>query len=112
MLTEEIMEMMIPISFFVATVLVVWIVFVFRHRSRHDVQETYRAAIDKGQELSPELLERLGETRAKNVDLRRGIILVGSGLAFAVFGLALGEEDAVRPMIAVGAFPFLVGAAY
>lgn len=112
MLTEEIMGMMIPISFFVATVLVVWIVFVFRYRSRRDLQETYRAAIEKGQELSPELLERLGETKAKNSDLRRGIILVGTGLGFAVFGLALGEQDAVRPMVAVGAFPFLVGLAY
>ncbi len=112
MLTEEIMGMMIPIAFFIATVLVVWIVFVFRYRSRRDLQETYRAAIEQGQQLSPELLEHLGETRSKNADLRRGIILAGAGLAFAVFGVVLGEEDAVRPMVAVGAFPFLVGLAY
>jgi hypothetical protein len=112
MLTEEIMGMMIPITLFVAIVLVVWIVVAFRYKARRDVQATYRAAIERGQELTPELLEQLGEKRAKNGDLRRGIILVGTGLGFAVFGLALGEQDAIRPMLAVGAFPFLVGLAY
>ena len=110
--TEEILGLFIPIAFFMATVLVVWIVVLFRYRGRQDVQATYRAAIERGQELTPELLERLGESQPKNRDLRRGVVLLGTGLAFALFGVVLGEEDAVRPMLAVGAFPFLIGAAY
>lgn len=110
--TEELLGMFIPISFFIATVLVVWIVIAFRYRSRRDVQATYRAAIERGQELTPELLDRLGDTQPKNRDLRRGIVLVGVGLAFAIFGATLGEEDAVRPMLAIGVFPFLLGIAY
>src|SRR5210317_1086803 len=75
--TEAVLEMLIPISLFIATVLIVWIVVAFRYRSRRDVQATYRAAIERGQELTPELLDRLGEPRSKNKDLRRGMILIG-----------------------------------
>ena len=37
---------------------------------------------------------------------------IGIGLGFVIFGLTLGEEDAVRPLMAIGAFPFLLGVAY
>jgi hypothetical protein len=110
--TESALELLIPISMFLAIVLVVWIVVAFRFKTQQNIQATYRAAIERGQELTPELLDRLGESRPKNRDLRRGIVLVGLGLGLAVFGLALGEEDAVRPLIAVGALPLLVGVAY
>jgi uncharacterized membrane protein YhhN len=110
--TEAVLEMLIPISLFIATVLIVWIVVAFRYRSKRDVQATYRAAIERGQELTPELLDRLGEPRSKNTDLRRGMILIGVGLGLAVFGVTMGEADAVRPLLASGAFPFLLGVAY
>jgi hypothetical protein len=110
--SEPALELLIPISLFLAIVLVVWIVVAFRFKTQQNVQATYRAAIERGQELTPELLDRLGESRPKNRDLRRGIVLIGLGLGLAVFGLALGEEDAVRPLLATGALPFLVGVAY
>ncbi len=109
---EAVLEMFIPIALFGALVLIVWIIYAFRYKSQRDVQATYRAAIERGQELTPELLERLGEAQPRNRDLRRGVVLVGLGLGLAAFGLVLGEEDAVRPLVAVGAFPFLVGVAY
>lgn len=109
---EQTLELLIPISMFLAIVLVVWIVVAFRFKTQQNIQTTYRAAIERGQELTPELLDRLGDSRPKHRDLRRGIVLIGLGLGLAVFGVALGEEDAVRPLIAVGALPFLVGVAY
>ncbi len=109
---EALLEMFIPITLFVVTFLVVWVIVLFRYRAKRDIQATYRAAIEQGQELTPELLERLGETQAKNRDLRRGVVSLFIGLAFVVFALVLGEQDAVRPMIAVGMFPMLLGAAY
>ena len=112
MVTEELLGLVIPSVFFLAIVAVVWLVMVFRYRASKEVQATYRAAIERGQELTPELLDRLGAAQPKNRDLRRGIVLVAVGLGFAAFGLVLGEEDATRPMVAIGAFPFLVGAAY
>lgn len=104
---------LVPITMFAATALVFCLFFYFRFRSRREVQQTLRSAIEKGHELTPELLEQLGEARpGRTADLRRGVIAVGIGLGFAAFGLVLGEEDAVQPLVAVGTFPFLVGLAY
>ncbi|MDH3589132.1 MAG: DUF6249 domain-containing protein [Gammaproteobacteria bacterium] len=115
-ITEQILmneEVWIPIVLFAATALVLWAFFYYRYRSRSDLQATVRQAIEKGHELSPELLARLGEPNdPKTADLRRGIVAVAVGMGFAVFGVVLGEQDAIRPLIAVGTFPFLVGVAY
>ena len=37
---------------------------------------------------------------------------VALGLALIAFGYLLGEEDAQGPLLAVAAFPFLIGVAY
>ncbi len=104
---------LVPITLFVSLAVVASLVIYFRFRSRRDIQLTLRGVIDKGQELTPELLEKIGEPkRPANADLRRGIIAVSLGVGFAAFGFLLDEADAVRPLIAIGAFPFLLGLAY
>lgn len=101
------------IVLFLSFVAIAFLYFYFRFRTRQVYQATLRAALDKGLELSPEMIESLGERKPnKNADLRRAVIAMGIGLGFAVFGITLGEEDAVRPLVAVGAFPFIVGLAY
>jgi hypothetical protein len=103
----------VPIIMFLTTGAVFILFFYFRFRTRRELQQTLRAAIDKGAELTPEVLDRLGEpTRPKNADLRRGLIALFVGIGFAVFAVVLGEEEATRPMLAVSAFPFLIGIAY
>ncbi|MGB5622182.1 MAG: DUF6249 domain-containing protein [Gammaproteobacteria bacterium] len=103
----------VPIVMFISLALIAVLYFYFRFRTRREMQHTVRAALDKGAELSPELLQQLGEPqRPKNADLRRGIIGVFLGIAFGAFGVLLGEEDAVRPMLAIGSFPLLIGVAY
>ena len=109
----EISEIWIPIVMFIATGAVLSFWLYFRFRSRREVQQTVRTAIEKGQELSPDLLDRLGQPRASgNIDLRRGVIAIAIGLGLAVIGFAVGHEQAVRPLVAAGALPFLVGVAY
>ncbi len=104
---------LVPITLFVALALVAGLLIYFRFRSRREIQQTLRSVIDKGQELTPELLEKIGEPkRPATGDLRRGIVAMSLGLGFAAFGILLGEEDAVRPMVAIAAFPFVVGLAY
>ena len=74
------------------------------------MQKTMRTAIEKGQELTPEVIERLGSPpAAKNRDLRRGIISLAIGFGFIALGLAIPEEEAVRVMLGVSAFPILLG---
>ena len=61
-------------------------------------------------ELTPEVIERLGTPpAAKNRDLRRGIISLAIGFGFIALGVAIPEEDALRPMLGVASFPVLLG---
>ena len=106
----------IPITIMISGA-IVFIVFLFlRYRTRYDYQRTVRLAVEKGQQLTPEFLERLNDRALKqernpNRDLRLGAISVAIGLAIGSFGLILGEPDAVRPLMGVGNLPLLVGLA-
>ena len=104
---------LIPISVFIVIGVVASLWFYFRHRTRGEVQASVRAAIDKGQELTPELIRSLGDALdPKIADMRRAFISIAVGLAFVIFALVLNEEEAQRPLIAMSAFPFLLGLAY
>lgn len=104
---------LVPISLFVSMAVVAGLVVYFRFRGRREVQQTLRSAIEKGQELTPEVLDKIGEPpRPANADMRRGVIAMAIGAGCAAFGILVGEPDAVQPLLAIGAFPFLVGLAY
>ena len=102
----------IPIVTLVAIAVVLCMFFYFRHRTREAVQQTVRSAIEQGQQLTPEILERLGQSpQPKDADLRRGVISVSISLGIAAFGALMGEE-AVRPFLAIASLAFLTGIAY
>ena len=103
----------VPITLFLSIAAVFALAFRYRARHREQIQVTVREAIDKGQELTPELLEKLGDTGARpSSDLRRGVIALAVGAGIGLFGLIMGQEDATRPLAAIGAIPFLIGVAY
>lgn len=96
--------------------LVLCITIFLRFRARMEYQKTVRLVIERGQELTPEFLERLSEAQParrapKHRDLKIGVVSVALGLGIAAFGYLLGEDDVVRPMIAIGNVPFLIGLA-
>ena len=69
--------------------------------------------MDRGQELTPDLLERLGGISVTpETDLRRGVIGITLALAVGTFGLVVGEQDAVGPLLGIAAFPLFLGLAY
>ena len=116
---ESTLAMLIPILvpsvMFISLGVVLCFLIYYRHKSRAQVQATVRQAIEQGQQLTPELLERLGEPpRSEHADLRRGAIAVAIALAFAGLALGVGREDteAVGPMLGIAAFPLLIGLAY
>jgi Domain of unknown function (DUF6249) len=86
-------------------------------RARVEYQKTVRLVIERGQQLTPEFLERLSEAPktggrpGRHRELRIGAVSVALGLSIAAFGYLLGEEDVMRPMIAIGNIPFLIGLA-
>ena len=106
---------MIPISLFFVLGVIFSLFFYFRHKTRQEIQSTVRTAIERGQELTPEVLERLSDAlNSKFGDLRRGVISITIGIAVFIFALIMGEtaEDAEGPLMAISIFPFLVGIAY
>ena len=108
-MTEE----MIPIVMFGGITIVFVALFWFRYKARVEMQSTFRAALDKGQELSPEVIDRLGHPQTpKDKDLRYGIIWLSLALALVLIGFAIPEPDALRGTLAGAAFPFCIGAAY
>lgn len=84
-----------------------------RYKSRSELQQTLRLALDKGQELSPDLVDRLGHPKpAKNRDLRLGVIWLALAIAFGIFGQAIPDDDANTVMAGIAAFPLFIGIAY
>lgn len=82
----------------------------FRAKGRKELHTTLRTALEKGESLSPEVLE--GLSHSKSGDFRRGLLGLAIGVAFGLFGLVIGEEDAVRPMLGISMFPIMIGMAY
>lgn len=109
----EAIAILIPIIGTVVLGVILWVYIHFKHKMRADVQETIRAALDKGQELSPDLLDRMaGPQPSEDRDLRRGLINLAIGVAFVIFGTLMDDPDAFRALSGIGAFPAMVGIAY
>lgn len=107
-------EEFIPIAMFLGLTIVFCVLFWFRFRARSEMQQTFRAALDKGQELTPEIIDRLGHPKAsKDRDLRYGIIWMALAVALIAFGFGIPDEDDVARIFAgIAAFPFALGVAY
>jgi hypothetical protein len=108
---EGVIALFIPIALFFAIAIVICVLVYYRYRSASEVQQTVRSAIEQGQELSAEFLEKLSKPdRSRNADLRRGIIAIGIGLA--AFGALIGDEDAQQSLLAIAVLPACIGLAY
>ncbi len=110
-MTEE----MIPMVMFAGITIIMCMFFWFRYRGRSDTQQTIRMALDKGLELSPELIDRLGHPKApKNKDLRLALIWLALAAGLVLCGVAVPDPsgNALRGCMAGAAFPFALGVAY
>jgi len=108
-------DVLVPAALFGSIVGIVWLVSYFNSRKRNTIHETLRHAIDKGQVLSDDMMVRLSLANDPvRADLRRGVLFIAAGLAFAFLGWMVGMEDgeAIRPMLGVAAFPVFLGVAY
>lgn len=116
-MSPEQIENLVPIILLVALAVIGVFFLHYRHRTRAQVQETIRSALNQDAQLTPELVQVLGEPAApKNADLRRGIILLSfgaalffSGVIAAIFG---NDEGGAAFFMVISTFPLLVGLAY
>lgn len=103
----------VPISMFLGLTIVISIFFWFRYRARSEMQQTFRLALDKGQELTPEVIDRLGHPKpSRDKDLRLGVIWLALAGGLVLIGFAVPDEDALRGLLAGAALPFAIGLAY
>ena len=103
----------VPISMFVGLTVVISIFFWFRYRARSEMQQTFRMALEKGQELTPEVIDRLGHPKpSRDKDLRLGVIWLALAAGLVLIGFAVPDEDALRGLLAGAALPFAIGIAY
>jgi len=98
---------LVPLVFFLAILLGLVATLIARYRKHAQLQDTLRLMIEKGADIPPELI---APPAAPYGDLRRGLILVGAGLALLILvGLVFGFETGSW---AVGLIPAFIGAGY
>lgn len=92
-----------------------------RSQERQKLQETLRAAIERGQPLPQDVVQAMTSDvkparslPSPSRDLRTGIVWLGVAIGLAAMGVAVGfeEPDATYPMIGVAAFPAFIGLAF
>jgi hypothetical protein len=99
----------------VGPVVLLGVFFWFRFRARKEMQDTIRIALDKGQELSPELIDRLAHPKpSKNKDLRLGVIWLAIAVGFALMAAAVSyfAVEAFYGTLAASALPLAIGLGY
>jgi len=95
-----------------------------KSREKREIQTTVRHAIDKGQQLPPDLIDAMTKDVASKLpsrsrDLRRGVIWLAVGIGFAAFSYLsnLGWNDhdmeqASSAMLGLAAIPATIGIAF
>jgi len=103
----------IPIVALAVTGLVAVSWLYLRHRGQVETQHTFRLALEKGAELSPDLIRQLAAPEpSRDRDLRRGLVWMALAIGLSLCGLAVPDPDALRGCLAGAAFPFSIGVAY
>jgi hypothetical protein len=106
-------QIWIPIALFSGLTVVLTTAIWIRYKTRSEMQLTIRTAIDKGQELSPEIVDRLGNPKPhKDKDLRSALVCIAIAIGMSVFGYMIPEDEATPVFLGMAAFPFFVGIAF
>ena len=103
-------DVVIPVVALTSFAAIIIAYFFYSHKHKIEVQNTIRTWLDKGDNITPDLLQKLGTYNSPRVtDLRRGLTLCALGAAALLAG---GAVDELRRGIAFGVFPLLLGAAF
>lgn len=111
---------LIPLGFFAMIAAIVIVPKYFKSRERERIQETVRAAIDKGQGLPPEVIESITRdfkpVSTPVHDIRAGIIWLAIAAGIAIMGYSIAwtsdEGDVMSVFLGIAAIPGLVGLVY
>ncbi|MCU4675889.1 DUF6249 domain-containing protein [Catenovulum sp. 2E275] len=100
----------VPVAFFVTLAVIVVAALFINYKNKSQIQQTLQLSIEKGQDLSPDLVKQLLRDKPFN-DLKKGITLISIGLALAVFSLFdISEQD--FELVGIGLIPVIIGLGY
>ncbi len=105
----------IPIVMFTGMTIVLSLLVWFRFRIKREMQETMRTAIEQGQQLSAEIVDRLGQPKPPpDRDFRLSLIWLAIAISLTVFGFVIPDDsgDARGVFFGIAAFPLCLGIAY
>lgn len=104
---------LVPTVVFVSIASIAIAAFYFSYKKRRVVYDAIRIAIEKTGSVDGALVDAIIRDKVgPNADLRKGIVLVATAAAFLVLGYALDEDEALRALSGIAAFPGLIGLAF
>lgn len=114
------MEILIPLAGIAMITAIVIAPRYFRSQERQKLQETMRAAIERGQTIPPEVVAAITSDvtpprqTSPERDLRRGVIFLAIAVGLAVGGLVMGyaEPDSTFHFLGIATIPAVIGGAY
>ena len=95
-----------------------------KSREKRDMQQTIRHAIDKGQDLPPDLIDAMTKDVQKSLpsrtkDIRRGIIWLASGIGISAFSVvsslgdrSWGGDNVDNGLLGIACIPITIGLAF
>lgn len=93
-----------------------------KYREKRDMQETVRHAVDKGQQLPPELIDVMTKDVQKSLpsrtkDVRRGIIWLATGIGIAAFSVVTEwsggwNNNIDNGLLGIACIPVTIGLAF
>jgi len=94
-------------------VILIGLFFWLRFKAKRDSQATSRTVLDKGDGLTPVLIDRLGHPKEpEDKDMRLAVIWLAIAVGLVLIGFAVPEPEAFRGTLEGAAFPFTIGMAY
>lgn len=106
------MDVTVLIVFGSVTIIVI-AAFYLNFRARQSMTDTVRHIVDKAGGLDQQTAATMAaQLTSTGSDLRRGVLSIAVALAIGIASQVVSQEQAIRPLLAVAAFPGMIGAGY
>lgn len=115
-------DILVPLGLFAMIAAIVIVPRYFRSLERQKLQETLRAAVERGEPIPPEIVQAMTQpakevkisARHPDHDLRQGIIWLAVGFGLGLMGYFMGytEPDATHVFLGIAAIPGFIGLAF
>lgn len=98
---------------FSSVTIIVFAALYLNFRARQSITDTVRGIVDKAGGLDQQTAAAMAaQLTSTGSDLRRGVLSIAVALAIVIASQVVSQEQVIRPLLAVAAFPAMIGAGY